>query len=183
MKINSEEILLNPNYKVDKFPYFVSGNEETLIKQIEEILINKFKQNGFIEKKRIEKIENYNNSGSLFHDSKLIILTSIINVNKFKIENIIKNGDMLIISSPNNSGDKLVKKIFLTEKNYKLILCYKLDQELKIKILNYHLGQNNVVISKDVFWYLLECLDDRSIFFHNELKKICLKKKCFLFIS
>ena len=176
MKISPEEILLNPSYKVDKFPYFVSGNEETLIKQIEEILINKFKQNGFIEKEKIEKIEDYNNSGNLFHDSKLIILTSIANVNKLKIENIIKNGNMLIISSANNSGDKLVKNIFLTEKNYKLILCYKLDQELKIKILNYHLDQNNIVISKDIFWYLLECLDDRSIFFHNELKKICLKK-------
>ena len=129
-----------------------------------------------MRKKRIEKIENYNNSKSLFHDSKLIILTSIINVNKFNIENIIKNGDMLIISSSNNSKDKLVKEIFLTEKNYKLILCYKLDQELKIKILNYHLDQNNIVINKDVFWYLLECLDDRSIFFHNELKKICLIK-------
>ena len=101
MKINPEEILLNPSYKVDKFPYFVSGNEETLIKQIEEILINKFKQKGFVEKEKIEKIENYNNSRSLFHDSKLVILTSIVNVNKLKIENIIKNGDMLIVSSAN----------------------------------------------------------------------------------
>ena len=29
MKINPEEILLNPSYKVDNFPYFISGNEET----------------------------------------------------------------------------------------------------------------------------------------------------------
>ena len=177
MKINPEEILLDQSYKVSNFPYFVSGNEETLIRQIEEILINKFKKNGFIEKEKIEKIENYNNSESLFHDSKLIILTSIVGVNKLKIENIINNGDMLIISSVNTTKDKLIKKIFLSEKNYKLILCYKLDQELKIKILNYHLNQNQIVISRDIFWYLLECLDDRSIFFHNELKKICLKKK------
>ena len=176
MKINPEEILLNPSYKVDNFPYFISGNEETLIKQIEEILINKFKKNGFVEKERIEKIENYNNSGNLFHNSKLIILTNIADMNKLKIENIINNGDMLIISSANTTKDKSIKKIFLTEKNYKLILCYKLDQELKIKILNYHLTQNNIVISKDIFWYLLESLDDRSIFFHNELNKICLKK-------
>ena len=176
MKINPEEILLNPSYKVDNFPYFISGNEETLIKQIEEILINKFKKNGFVEKERIEKIENYNNSGNLFHNSKLIILTNIADMNKLKIENIINNGDMLIISSVNTTKDKSIKKIFSTEKNYKLILCYKLDQELKIKILNYHLVQNNIVISKDVFWYLLESLDDRSIFFHNELNKICLKK-------
>ena len=176
MKINPEEILLNPSYKVDNFPYFISGNEETLIKQIEEILINKFKKNGFVEKERIEKIENYNNSGNLFHNSKLIILTNIADMNKLKIENIINNGDMLIISSANTIKDKSIKKIFLTEKNYKLILCYKLDQELKIKILNYHLAQNNIVISKDIFWYLLESLDDRSIFFHNELNKICLKK-------
>ena len=176
MKINPEEILLNPSYKVDNFPYFISGNEETLIKQIEEILINKFKKNGFIEKERIEKIENYNNSGNLFHNSKLIILTNIAGMNKLKIENIINNGDMLIISSANTTKDKSIKKIFSTEKNYKLILCYKLDQELKIKILNYHLAQNNIVISKDIFWYLLESLDDRSIFFHNELNKICLKK-------
>jgi len=176
MKINPEEILLNPSYKVDNFPYFISGNEETLIKQIEEILINKFKKNGFVEKERIEKIENYNNSGNLFHNSKLIILTNIAGMNKLKIENIINNGDMLIISSANTAKDKSVKKIFSTEKNSKLILCYKLDQELKIKILNYHLAQNNIVISKDIFWYLLESLDDRSIFFHNELNKICLKK-------
>ena len=176
MKINPEEILLNPSYKVDNFPYFISGNEETLIKQIEEILINKFKKNGFVEKERIEKIENYNNSGNLFHNSKLFILTNITDMNKLKIENIINNGDMLIISSANTTKDKSIKKIFSTEKNYKLILCYKLDQELKIKILNYHLAQNNIVISKDIFWYLLESLDDRSIFFHNELNKICLKK-------
>ena len=176
MKINPEEILLNPSYKVDNFPYFISGNEETLIKQIEEILINKFKKNGFVEKERIEKIENYNNSGNLFHNSKLIILTNIADMNKLKIENIINNGDMLIISSANTAKDKSIKKIFSTEKNYKLILCYKLDQELKVKILNYHLAQNNIVISKDIFWYLLESLDDRSIFFHNELNKICLKK-------
>ena len=176
MKINPEEILLNPSYKVDNFPYFISGNEETLIKQIEEILINKFKKNGFVEKERIEKIENYNNSGNLFHNSKLIILTNIADMNKLKIEKIINNGDMLIISSANTTKDKSIKKIFSTEKNYKLILCYKLDQELKIKILNYHLAQNNIVISKDIFWYLLESLDDRSIFFHNELNKICLKK-------
>ena len=48
MKINPEEILLDQSYKVSNFPYFVSGNEETLIKQIEEILINKFKQSGLI---------------------------------------------------------------------------------------------------------------------------------------
>ena len=82
MKINPEEILLNPNYKVENFPYFISGNEETLIKQIEEILINKFKKNGFIEKERIEKIENYNNSGSLFHNNKIVILSNIIGVDK-----------------------------------------------------------------------------------------------------
>lgn len=176
MKINPEEILLNPSYKVDNFPYFISGNEETLIKQIEEILINKFKKKGFVEKERIEKIENYNNSGNLFHDSKLIILTNIADVNKLKVENIINKGDMLIISSANTTKDKSIKKIFSTEKNYKLILCYKLDQELKIKILNHHLALNNIVICKDIFWYLLESLDDRSIFFHNELNKICLKK-------
>jgi len=176
MKISPEEILLNPSYKVDNFPYFVSGNEETLMKQIEVILINKFQQNGFAETERIEKIDNYNNSGNLFHNNKIIILNSIENVNKLKIEKIINNGDMLIICSANNTKDKLIKNIFLSEKNYKLILCYKLDQGLKIKILNYHLVKNNIVISKDIFWYLLECLDDRSIFFHNELKKICLKK-------
>ena len=59
---------------------------------------------------------------------------------------------MLIISSANTAKDKSIKKIFLTEKNYKLILCYKLDQELKIKILNYQLSKNNIVINKDVFW-------------------------------
>ena len=51
MKINPEEILLNPSYKVDNFPYFISGNEETLIKQIEEILINNLKKMDLLKKR------------------------------------------------------------------------------------------------------------------------------------
>ena len=176
MKISPEEIILNPNYKVNNFPYFVSGNEETFIKYIEECLVNKFKKNGIVEKEKIEKIDNYINSGNLFHNSKLIILSNITGVNKLKIENIINNGDFLIISSTNSTKDKSIKKIFMTEKNYKLILCYKLDQKLKIRILNYHLAQNNITINKEVFWYLIECLDDRYVFFYNELKKVCIKR-------
>ncbi len=177
MKINVEEILLNQNYEVINFPYYISGNEETLIKRVEEILIKKFNKKGFLDKTRIEKIDDYDGSyGNLFHDSRLIILTNILGVNKSNIENLINNKDALIISSANSVKDKSIKKLFSIEKNYNLILCYKLDQNLKIKILNYHFEQNKIVIDKDVFWYLVENLDDRYVFFYNDLEKICLTK-------
>jgi len=176
MKINPENILLNQNFKVGNFPYFVSGNEETLIKQIEEILINKFKKNGFVQKKVIDKIDNYNSSKELFHNSNLFVLTNTSGVNKSKIEKINNNGDIIIISSASSAKDKSIKKLFSIEKNYNLILCYKLDKSLKIKILNHHLAKNKIAIDKDVFWYLLEYLDDRYMFFLNELKKFILIK-------
>ena len=174
MKISPEEILLHANYEVGKYPYFISGNEETMIKKIEEIIINKFKKKGFLEKQRIEKIEELNDSPGLFYNSKLIILSNIAKINKLKIENIIRAGNMLIISCPNSSKDKILKKNFLSEKNYRLVMCYELSRDLKAKILNKYISKSNIGLEKDVYWFLVERLDSRCIFFYKELEKIFL---------
>ena len=48
-----------------------------MAKAIEEILIHKFSNKGFVEKERAESIENLINSDGLFHRTRLIILSSI----------------------------------------------------------------------------------------------------------
>ena len=43
MKIDPINIILNKDYAFDKNIYFISGNEETLMLKIKDLIINKYK--------------------------------------------------------------------------------------------------------------------------------------------
>ena len=53
-----------------------------------------------------------------------------------------------------------------------LIDCYELDKNSKIKILNEFLKFSETKIGEDLYWALVEKLDDKYIFLENSLNKI-----------
>ena len=63
MKLNSENIILNyENINFKKNIFLISGNEETLIKKIEEVLILKLKKDGFFfVERRDDKVLDFKN--------------------------------------------------------------------------------------------------------------------------
>ena len=77
MKINPEKIILeSKDFHFKKKIFLISGNEETLIKKIQHILIQKIRNEGFGEiQKNVSKKINFDNNNlndSLFFKSKII---------------------------------------------------------------------------------------------------------------
>ena len=60
MRLNFEDILLNNAYDLNKGAFYISGNEKTLIKKIEEKLIEKLSINGGVELKRAALLDETN---------------------------------------------------------------------------------------------------------------------------
>ena len=68
--------------------------------------------------------------------------------------------------------NNIIKKYFLQRGDSYLIDCYELDKSSKNKILNNFLGVNNFNISKEIYWFLIDKLDNRFLLFESDLKKI-----------
>ena len=177
MKINPENILTNKNFKIDSFPIYISGNDETYIKKIEDFLIQKHQESGIVNFNRLEKVENYTNAGNLFGNKQINILYGVGNVGEVEIDLLTANDDLLIISAKTTPKDKKLKKLFKDKAKYKLVECYKLSRESKLKIINYFFEKKKIDLKKETYWYLVENLDNRYAFISEELEKLGLIDK------
>ena len=50
--------------------------------------------------------------------------------------------------------------------------CYELDRASKIKLLNEFIRLSEINFEEDLYWFLVEKLDNRYVFFENSLNKI-----------
>tara|TARA_B100000579_G_C22065494_1_gene503426 strand:- start:46 stop:324 length:279 start_codon:yes stop_codon:yes gene_type:complete len=90
LKISPENILCNNNYNFKNIPIYISGNDETYIKGLEDFFLKKFKSSGFGNINYLEKSNNYSPSSSLFGEGFVNIVYSPGFVNKDLIKTIIK---------------------------------------------------------------------------------------------
>ncbi len=172
MKINPIGILLNRNFVPDKKLYFISGNEKTLMEKIKSIIIKNLQRNEKFELINIDTISDFVEEIGLFGEKNLYLVDSYKGINQENINNIKKSESNFIFFQENSQKIKKVKNLFNIDKDSYLIDCYELDRESKIKILNEFLNFNNFKISKDIYWFLVEKLDSKYIFFENNLIKI-----------
>ena len=174
MKIKPEDLILDANLKLNNNAYYISGNDETYIKKIESIISEGLKKRGFVSKKFIDSVEEYNRDSNLFFESEIIIINTIKNVNEKFIEGLEKNKDAFIIVAKNKSGDSGLKKIFEKNTALSLLLCYELNRDLKAKLLNFYKNKHSFNIDKDAYWHLIDIVDNRFVFFEKEIQKLLL---------
>ncbi len=174
MKTSPEIIITNDDFKPGRCPVFITGNDETYIKKVEEFFIQKYIENGFSNFNKLEKINDYKESSSLFDEKLVNILYGVANIGEHEIDLMTENGDFLIISAKTNPKDKKLKKIFKDKGEYLLVECYKLNRQSKSKILNNFFDKKEIKLEKEIYWYLLENLDDRYAFLSEELEKVYL---------
>ncbi len=177
MKVSLENILFNAKFIKEGRAFYLSGNEEGLIGYLERRIVFDLKKIDYDDCKYLEKISLYNASKELFTNSKIILVKAGAVDDVSYIKKIIDNGDALIISTQNPSREKNLKKTFVENKSYIFVDCYELNRDLKSKIINYTLQKENLEIDKEVFWYLLDNLDDKYVFLENKLLHLINLKK------
>ena len=172
MKVDPLILLLDKNFKLNKKLYFVSGNEVTFINKISDLIINKYKNNGNIALENIDKINDYKESVGLFESRKIFLVKDCIGVDENSLSELQRSNDIFVFRQENSQKIKKIKNIFIKNKDSYLLDCYELDKNSKNKILNQTLKKNNLILNEEIYWFLLDKLDNKYVFFENNLNKI-----------
>ena len=172
MKINPVDIILNREIKLDKKFYFISGNEITLMEKIKGLLIKSLTSKYSLGVENIKSISSVTSDIGLFSKNKCYVINDLKGLDGDLVENLSLKEDIFIFFQENNPKIKLIKKKFSERKDSFLIDCYELSKELKMKLINNFMSINDVKLDQEVFWKLLDKLDNKYMLLENELDKI-----------
>ena len=172
MKIDPLNILLNKDFKANKKFYFVSGNEATLIQRIIREIINSYQINENAALKKIDSINEFVDDVGLFEDKRVFLVKSCKDVDEESLNVLRQNDSAFVFVQENSQKIKKLKKIFIEDKESYLVDCYELDRVSKIKILNKFLKTAKINLEENLYWFLIEKLDNKYTFLENSLNKI-----------
>ena len=172
MKINSLNILINQSSVLKKKFYFISGNEKTLMEKIKTIIVEGFKKKENVQIKNIDTISDFVDGVGLFGDKSIYIVNGNKGIDIEALDSLRLSKSHFIFLQENSQKIKKIKNLFSVDRDSYLIDCYELDRGSKIKILNEFLRVNKLEISQDVYWFLIDKLDSKYIFFEKNLIKV-----------
>ena len=172
MKTDPINLILNKNFTIDKSFYFISGNEITLMNKIKNILIDTAKSNETHNIEKIKKISLKTDGANLFSKEKVFIVSDVIDANADTLDKLTNNRDIFIFFQENSTKNKSLKNLITKRDDACLFDCYELTKDMKSRLLTNELREAKINIDKDLFWQIIEMLDDRYMFFENELEKI-----------
>ena len=172
MKLDPLNLLLNKDFNLNKNLYFIGGNEITLMEKISSTIIKKYKVNDDISINRIDTIDNLNDSMGLFENKRVFVGKNCKGLNEDNLDKVKNSGDVYVLLQENSSKTKKIKSLIAKDKDCYLIDCYELDKGSKIKILNEFSKSSKTKISEDLYWFLIEKLDNKYIFLENNLNTI-----------
>ena len=172
MKSDPLTFLINKDFALDKKFYFISGNETTLIEKIKNLIIVKFRESKKSNIKNIETVDGLVEQTGLFDNETLFLGKNCKGLDENNLNRLRGFNGVFLFIQENSQKAKKVKNVFLKDKDSYLVDCYELDKSSKIKILNNYLDNNKIKIDKDIYWVLVERLDDKYMFLENSLNKI-----------
>ena len=172
MKIDSLNILLNKTSALNKKFYFISGNEKTLMEKIKTIIVEGFKEKENFQIRNIDTISDFVDEVGLFGDKSIYIVSGNKGIDIEALDSLRLSENHFIFLQENSQKIKKIKNLFSVDRDAYLIDCYELNKDSKIKILNEFLRQHKLEISQDVYWFLIDKLDNKYIFFEKNLIKI-----------
>lgn len=172
MKLDPLNLLLNKDFRLNKNLYLIGGNEITLMEKICSTIVEAYRSNEDISINRIDIIDNFNVGKGLFENKKIFVGKNCKGLNEDNLNKIKNTNDVFVFLQENSSKTKKIKNIIAKDKESYLIDCYEIDKSSKIKILTEFLKFNQKEISEDLYWFLIEKLDNKYIFLENSLNKI-----------
>ncbi len=172
MKLDPISLLLNRDYKINKNLFFISGNEITLIEKITKTIIEKYQKIEDVSIINIDSIEGFVDEKGLFENKKIYLGRNCKGVNEQNLKKLRDMESVFIFIQENSQKIKKIKKFFNNDRDSFIIDCYELDKAKKIKILDNFINTKNLNIDKDLFWFLVEKLDNKYMFLENSLNKI-----------
>ena len=172
MKIDPLSLILKADFEINKNFYLISGNEDTLMNKIKDLMINKIVEQDTCSIEKVKDIKSIKNNVGLFERNKLYIIEDISGVDEEFLEANKNSDDFFLFISENSNKIKVFKNILAKSQDCVVFDCYELSKESKIKIIKKFFQKNNLVINESVFWALVDKLDNKYMFLEKELEKV-----------
>ena len=171
MKINPESLVANEELCLKYKSIFISGSDENYIYSLLNLLVNNFTKNGYVRK-------NLNENKDVFPDLFGASNKHVFICNKYlgneEVKKIEIGEDVFIFYEKASPKNKAVKQFFSNSKKRVLLECYELDQNKKKIILSSFVKKNSLSFENNVYWFLLDLLDNRFSILNKELDKVLL---------
>ncbi len=172
MKLDPISLLFDQDFIANKKFYLISGNELTLIEKISARILELLQKNRNTALSKIDSIKDYRDEIDLFENKRVYLIKNCNHLDERILNKVRDSKNIFIFIQENSQKIKKTKTMFIKDKDCYLIDCYGLDKEKKIKILNGFLKKYNFKLEKELYWFIIEKLDDRYGFFEDCLRKI-----------
>ena len=170
MKIKPE-VFLSSNKNIIFNKILVTGSDESFISYVKNFIIENFKKRDFF----IDVSNNYNagSIGNLFSENKTLFVLSDFPTN---IDNTpeTSNDKSVLVASPNGKKTNLIKAKLSKDNEGLVVECYSLNRNSKENTLKNYIKTNNLVLSSDVFWYVVDNFDNNYVIFIKQLEMLSL---------
>ena len=170
MKIKPE-VFLSSKKNIVFNKILVTGSDESFINYVKHFIIENFKKRGFF----VDVSNNYNDGlmGNLFSENKTLFVLSDFPTNKENSSEELNNKSILV-ASPNGKKINSIKTKLSTNKDSLVIECYLLNRNSKENTLKNYIEANNLTLSNDVFWYVIDNFDNNYVIFIKQLQMLSL---------
>ena len=166
MKIRAENLLINnPDLKYKKI--LVTGSDEIFIDYITRSICKKFKNKHYYVD--FSGVVDQNSAGDLFSENKTLFVLKDYKPKDGALKQALENGHKILLSSPNGSKTNTIKKDYFNSKDDVIIECYSLDKKSKENIIQKKLNENNIKVSAEVFWFIVEHFENDYVMLKNQL--------------
>jgi len=171
MKIKPE-IFLNNKGVTGYKKILITGSDETYINHVTEYVVGCFRE----KKYYIDESGEINNnlSGNLFSDKKVLFLLKDFSTKNEIFKEFDNFDNSLLISSLNSKKTSAIKLLFSKSKTDVLVECYSMNRESKQSVLRDFIDVNNLKLSSDVYWYIIDAFDNQYALFVKQLEMLSL---------
>ncbi len=179
MKIKPE-VLLASNKHIMFNRILITGSDESLIAHVKNHIIEDFKKRSFF----IDFTNKYNENsmGNLFSEKKTLFVLSEFPKNK-EVALLESNSQSILVSSLNGKKINSIKSLFSKNKECLVVDCYSLNRNSKENALKNYVKVNSLILSNDVFWYVVENFDNNFVIFIKQLQMLSLFNEKITLIS
>jgi len=167
------EVFLSSKENISYKKILITGSDEPFIVYVKDFIIENFKKRNFF----IDISNNYNDNsmGSLFSENKTLFVLSDFPTKKELYPPL--NTQSILVASPNGKKTNTIKPLLVKNKESLVVECYLLSRNSKEYTLKNYVEVNNLTLSRDVFWYVVENFDNSYVFFIKQLQMLNLHNK------
>jgi hypothetical protein len=165
------EVFLSSNKNIIFNKILVTGSDESFISYVKNFIVEEFKKKNFF----IDVSNNFNGGsmGNLFSENKTLFVLSDFPANE-EINFKGLDDTSILVASPNGKKTKLIKTKLSKDRESLVIECYSLNRSSKENTLKNYIEKNDLTLSNDVFWYVVDNFDNNYVIFIKQLQMLSL---------